>query len=407
MILVMSALPEPLAALRGSALPLPSGFPRLGAYVVTYPANAASLEPTLADFRRSDWGAGLTVVNQPAEWPLDKDAASNNYKRALELAAADGCDFALILEDDVRVCRRLRHNLLALPLVARDQCDYLGLFIPDLIRSPWERREAHLGYRLARPLYSGPNTTWEKYRVWGSQAYLLSRRFVAAALARWNDLVEGQDTRVLTVCNELQTPLWYSDPCLVDHAPRATAFGTPTAYAPDFDPDCVLSVEPGFQPPEAVPGWLAAEEALLVWQASAGRRVLELGTQSGRATVCAAQSAAGVVSVSRDDQSEAAEWVRRYGLADRVHFLRGDFAGACGTLRGGFDLTLIDGEHDARSVAADIAATLPLLAPGGRLAFHDYPDPGWPDVRRTVDDHARRRGWRRIAQEGYLGVFQT
>ncbi len=71
--------------------------------------------------------------------------------------AKDGCDFAVILEDDVRVNRWLRHNLQFLPLLCRDQCDYLSLFMPDLIASPWQRQEAHLGYRLAKPLYSGPN----------------------------------------------------------------------------------------------------------------------------------------------------------------------------------------------------------------------------------------------------------
>ena len=402
-----SALPDALAALRGPAKPLAPGFPRLGAYFVTYPANAASLAPTLDDFRSSDWGGEFAVVTQPERWPRGKEAASRTYKRALEQAAGDGCDFALILEDDVRVCHALRRNLLTIPLVARDQCDYLGLFIPDLIQSPWERREPHLGYRLAKPLYSGPNTTWEKFRVWGSQAYLLSRRFVLHALSRWGELAEGQDARVLTVCRELQTPLWYPDPCLVEHAPLTTAFGTPDARAPDFDPECVLEVGPGFQPPEAVPGWLAPEEGQLLWQAATGRRVLELGTQSGRATVCMAQSAAEVVSVSAGDQSEASEWVRRYGLADRVRFRRGGVAEVCRALPGGFDLALIDGEHDAASVTSDIAAALPLLAPGGRLAFHDYPDPGWPEVRRTVDDHAQRLGWRRIAQEGYLAIFQS
>ena len=52
-------------------------------------------------------------------------------------------------------------------------------------------------------------------------------------------------------------------------------------------------------------------------------------------------------------------------------------------------------------------AALPVLRPGGLLAFHDYPESGWPDVRRVVDEHARRLGWERIAQAGYLGVFRT
>ena len=50
---------------------------------------------------------------------------------------------------------------------------------------------------------------------------------------------------------------------------------------------------------------------------------------------------------------------------------------------------------------------LPLLAPGGLLAFHDYPDPGWPDVRGVVDEHAARLGWRRTAQAHFLGAFRT
>jgi hypothetical protein len=71
----------------------------------------------------------------------------------LEAAAADGCDFALIPEDDVRVNRHLRHNLLANALVQRDQGDSFSLFIPDLIADAWEHRKPYLGYRLAKPRF--------------------------------------------------------------------------------------------------------------------------------------------------------------------------------------------------------------------------------------------------------------
>ncbi|MEZ6142896.1 MAG: hypothetical protein R3B84_20220 [Zavarzinella sp.] len=54
----------------------------------------------------------------------------------------------------------------------------------------------------------------------------------------------------------------------------------------------------------------------------------------------------------------------------------------------------------------DIQLALPGLAPGGFLAFHDYPDPAHPAVRQVVDAHVRELGWHRHAQAGYLGVFQ-
>lgn len=394
--------------LRGVAVPLPPAFPRVRLFVPTYPANAKSLDLTLASIRASDWGVEPEVIVQPDDWPIGRESGARTYKRALDAAAADGCDFALILEDDVRVGRHLRHNVLANPLVARDQCDYLGLFVPDLIADPWERAEPHLGYRLAKPRYAGPDRGWERHRMWGAQGYLLSRRLVRAALERWDRLAEGQDSRILAVCAELRLPLWYTAPCLVEHAPLVSAFGTPDARAPDFDPDFRLELGAGFQPPEAVPGWLTRPEAELLWRIAAGRRVLELGTASGRSTVCLSQSAERVVSVDVAGSDEAVEWVRRFGHADRVEFRRGGTDATCRELGGSrYGLIFVDAPYDAANLARDIAAALALVAPGGLLAFHDYPDPGWPDVRKVVDEHAARLGWRRIAQADFLGVFQT
>lgn len=393
--------------LRSQARPLPTGFPRFGAYLVSYLANRESLELTLESFRASDWGDEPRVFIQSPAWPMGKASASRNYKRALAAAAADGCDFALILEDDIRACRWLRHNLTNIPLVARDQCDYFSLFMPDTIASPWLRQEAHLGYRLAKPLYIGPNQMWEKFRLWGSQAYLLSRRFLLAALDRWDDLREGQDARVLNICSEFNLPMWYSAPCLIEHAPLRTAFATPIARAPDFDADFHFQHRSGFQPPEAVPGWLTWKEGKLLWKMATQRHVLELATWPGRATVCLAQQAIHVTTVTPNEPSGSREWVRRFALSPRVDFHKGDVLGICRALDRRFDMAFVDTLHDAQSVRRDIDALLPLLQPRALIAFHDYPDPGWPEVRPVVDDYARRLGWTRIAQADYLGVFQT
>jgi hypothetical protein len=309
---------SPRHPLRGPARPLPPGFPRLRAYVVTYAANRASARLTLGDFRRSDWGAEPLLFVQPADWPVGFDAAARNYKRALEHAAADGCDFALLLEDDVRVCRHLRHNLTALPLVARDQCDFLSLYVPDLVADPWERAEPHLGYRLARPRYSGPNRMWQKHRLWGSQAYLLSRRFILAALERWDRLKMGLDSRVISVCSAWKLPMWYTAPCLVQHAPLRSAHATPLAHAPDFDPDFRLEVEPGFQPPEEVPGWLTAEEGHALWRAAAGRSVLEPGGRAGDGVPGPVGPAGRVRGPDRDPGGGRVGHAVRRGRAGRV-----------------------------------------------------------------------------------------
>ena len=148
----------PTRTMRTPAKPLPEGFPRIQAYSVTYPKNLESMKQTEASFEASDWNDELKIFVQPAEWPISANSASLNAKRMLEAAVADGCDFALFLEDDVRVGKHLRHNLISIPLVRRDQCDFLSLYIPDLIASPWERREPHLGYRKAWPRYTGPQS---------------------------------------------------------------------------------------------------------------------------------------------------------------------------------------------------------------------------------------------------------
>jgi hypothetical protein len=70
-------------------------------------------------------------------------------------------------------------------------------------------------------------------------------------------------------------------------------------------------------------------------------------------------------------------------------------------------LVFVDTAQDAASVRRDIETLLPLLAPGGLIAFHDYPDPSWPDVRCVVDEHAARHHWLRVEQVDYLGVFQA
>jgi hypothetical protein len=384
-------------------------LPYFGLYVVTCPGREHVLDRTLASVRASDWPDAPTVLRQPADWPVGWASTSRMYRSVLQRAWDDGCWWAVVLEDDVRVNRHLWANLTRWHPIATGQLHFGSLFVPDTIQEPWARACPELAYRLARPaLATGPHAQWQKARLWGSQAYVFSRGGLRVMLDGWDRHAGGQDARAVAIAAGARWPLWFTDPCLVEHAPEVSAFGTPPAYAPDFDP--------GFRPaapdpdvyrhPEGVPGWLSFAEGRALWELARGKRVLELGRFHGRSTVAAAQSADELVSVDVADPAVAAGWLARFGVGDRVTLRRDTFAAAVPRL-GRFELVLVDGEHDAANVRADVELALSALAPGGVLACHDYPDPSWPDVRRVIDEIAAARGLVRVRQADYLGVFRV
>jgi len=50
-----------------------------------------------------------------------------------------------------------------------------------------------------------------------------------------------------------------------------------------------------------------------------------------------------------------------------------------------FDAVYIDGRHEQSAVAGDIHCWLPHVKPGGIIACHDYGNPAFPGIKRTVD----------------------
>jgi SAM-dependent methyltransferase len=143
--------------------------------------------------------------------------------------------------------------------------------------------------------------------------------------------------------------------------------------------------------PDDIPSAVTGEEAARLANLASGGDVLELGAQYGFSTVVLAQAARRVTSVDwhQGDESIAAvsgaecadTWeayranLARYGVAGKVDARRGRFEDVLPALqRQGalFDGVFIDAQHDAASVAADLALALPLIRPGGWVAFHDY-----------------------------------
>lgn len=135
----------------------------------------------------------------------------------------------------------------------------------------------------------------------------------------------------------------------------------------------------------AIASAVTANEAQALADLAAGKTVLELGAWYGFSTVVLASVAERVTSVDwhyGDDHAGLVDtWeiftfnLERYGVQDRVEAVRERFEDALpamaeqGRTFGG---CFLDAHHSEESVTRDIGLAVPLIRPGGFLAFHDY-----------------------------------
>ena len=121
--------------------------------------------------------------------------------------------------------------------------------------------------------------------------------------------------------------------------------------------------------------------------------VLEVGSAYGySAVVMALAGAVKIVAVDPhawlNSYDVMCSNLKAYGVADRVIAYCGDSRAVLPYLAqsgASFDLVWIDGDHDAATVAADVANALPLLRSTGTLACHDYGEDTCPGVRAALD----------------------
>ncbi len=182
-----------------------------------------------------------------------------------------------------------------------------------------------------------------------------------------------------------------------------------------------------------IDGWLGDDEAealLLAARAALARpgaagRIVEIGCFAGKATFLLAQAAraapieAIVVAVDTFDgvvggrdgrlAREASSRIRLdsmlagHGLSPWVE-VRTGAAPELGWSEP-IDLLLVDGLHDYAAVAADFHALAGCLAPGARVAFHDYAD-YYPGVCAFVDELVDGGGWEVEAAAGTLRLLR-
>jgi len=139
-----------------------------------------------------------------------------------------------------------------------------------------------------------------------------------------------------------------------------------------------------------------------------GKTVLEVGSWLGRSTIAMASEAVRVHSVDwhkgdphSGGQDTLVPFIRnleRHGVRDKVVIHAAKLEDVAPVFRAAaFDLVFLDAFHSRKAVEDDIAMIMPMLAPSGRLAFHDYGRAmaigGIPfGVTEAVDAFVKREG---------------
>lgn len=67
-------------------------------------------------------------------------------------------------------------------------------------------------------------------------------------------------------------------------------------------------------------------------------------------------------------------------------------------------LVFVDGDHNGAGVQADIETWAPLVVPGGIMAFDDYGNDRWPEVKPVVDE--LMGGWEKLDVRGSVAAFR-
>jgi len=143
--------------------------------------------------------------------------------RLLQRFLASGRDYLLFLEDDLSFNRHLGHNLQTWSLLRSKSIALAGLHNPGIIEQACDLK--HRAYLVS------PD------RVFGSLAFLLSRRTARFLVERWNTVEGRLDARMAQLAGRLKQPIWYHSPSLVQPVGLDGASGGGVHRAADFDPD--------------------------------------------------------------------------------------------------------------------------------------------------------------------------
>jgi ADP-heptose:LPS heptosyltransferase len=200
-----------------------NGAFKICACMISCPERERVREETLRNLAATDWDHEPVLVQiDPGVLQSPQARQAHNTRLALERSLEGDADYVLFLEDDLEFNRHLRHNLEQWPPLQNGDITLAGLYNPSL---PVLACDAE-----GRACVVAPE------RVFGSQAFLLSKATVAYLVRHWDEVDGMQDIRMSRLAGRLKRPLFYHAPSLVQHQGRESVWGGPFHRSPDFDP---------------------------------------------------------------------------------------------------------------------------------------------------------------------------
>ncbi len=209
--------------LKSLTLRLRGGAPRIEAVMISCVERAQVRERTLENLARTDWNGSPLSIEIDASWKEDHQQRRSQYALlALRRSLERNADYILFLEDDLDFNRHIRHNLAHWGPLQRGEISLASLYNPRLREQAVDLRNN------ARIIAPG--------RIFGSQAFVISRIAVEYIVRNWNRVAGLQDIKIPRLAGRLGRPILYHAPSLVQHIGTRSTWGAGFHQAMDFDP---------------------------------------------------------------------------------------------------------------------------------------------------------------------------
>jgi hypothetical protein len=196
---------------------------KFSTFVMSCRERHHALAATLTRLSHTGWPALPRVILDDGVGERRIDRIRRTWRRVMQHTAAEACDAALLLEDDIVFGRWFVENLLSwAPLrnLPPSRAFYASLYNPG---RPFIRRNLAEHYLVADPR-----------SVWGAQAIVTTPATARFIEAHWDESDGNPDQRMPFLAGRV-TPIYFHAPSLVDHAPEPTTWGGMEHAALDFD----------------------------------------------------------------------------------------------------------------------------------------------------------------------------